>query len=269
METGTRARKSPHQILNGTPAHLTEYLCELFGSCFNFFVGLSMVTLNFGTHFTEHWVPSNSLRLLINGLVYAGSGSLFAISPLGKLSGAHINPSMSLAFYLSGKMHLGDLVGYIISQMIGQTLGAVLLVLFWGKYAASISNGMTLPEAGFPLWLPFLAEVILTFALVFGVFIFASNKALSKWTPLMTWILIATMVWQEAPLSGTSLNPARSFGPALVSWSWEFHWIYWVAPLLGSVLAVLLFRFAAYELRLHTGKLCHAPLYRSIFKGAQ
>jgi aquaporin Z len=238
----------------------------MVGSCFNFFVGLSMVTLNFGTHFTEHWIPSSSGRLLINGLVYAGSGSLFAISPLGKLSGAHINPSMSLAFYLKGKMHLLDLLGYILSQLVGQALGAALLVMVWGKYASRIHNGMTLPEGGLPLWMPLTAEIILTFLLVFAVFVFTSNKTLSKWTPLMTWMLIAVMVWQEAPLSGTSLNPARSFGPALMSWFWQDQWIYWVAPLTGAAIAALLFRFGAYEMKLHTGKLCSAPNYRSIFK---
>jgi aquaporin Z len=266
MQTAIRVEGWAHQLLNRTPAHLTEYGCELFGSFFNFFVGLSMVTLNFGTGWTEHWIPSPSVRLLINGLVYAGSGSLFAISPLGKLSGAHINPSMSLAMFFRGKMHFRDLVGYVVAQMIGETLGAALLVLVWGKYAANIQNGMTLPASGVPIWIPFLAEMLLTFALVFGVFLFTDHQFLIKWTPLMAWILIAVMVWQEAPLSGTSLNPARSFGPALVSWNWEYHWLYWIAPLSGASLAALLYQWTSDGSSHRSGKLCHASKYRSIFK---
>src|ERR1700738_1330911 len=148
------------------------YAAEACGTAFNVFVGLSAGVINFSPDFPiAHMVPSSSLRLLLTGLIFAGSGSLFAISPLGKLSGAHINPSMSLAFYLRGKMHLFDLFGYILAQLMCQTLGATLLVVVWGKYAAQIRNGMTLPESGLPLWMPLLAEVILPVRLSFAVFV--------------------------------------------------------------------------------------------------
>jgi aquaporin Z len=78
--------------------------------------------------------------------MFAGSGSLVAISPLGKLSGAHINPSGSIAFWLQGKMHHHDICGYIISQFLGAIIGAGLLVSVWGKYAVSVNNGMTCLE---------------------------------------------------------------------------------------------------------------------------
>jgi aquaporin Z len=82
----------------------------------------------------------------------------------------------------------------------------------------------------------------------------------------MVWILVAVMVWLESPNFGTSLNPARSFGPALVSWSWHYHWLYWVAPTLGALLAVGAFRLPTGGARdVLTGKLFHVPLYRSVF----
>ena len=75
------------------------------------------------------------------------------------------------------------------------------------------------------------------------------------------------MVWQEAPISGTSLNPARSFGPALVSWFWQDQWLYWIAPPLGALLAVGAFRlFSIGKRDVLTGKLFHVPHYRSVFK---
>src|SRR5205823_3833559 len=145
-------------------------------------------------------------------------------------------------------------------------LGALLVVLVWGERAASVGVGRTVPGAGSPLWLVFLAEMSLTFLLVLSIFLFVSSHRLMRWTPLMVWILVAMMVWLEAPISGTSLNPARSFGPALVSWFWQDHWLYWVAPPLGALLAVGAFRLLPMgERDLLTGKMFHTPHYRSVF----
>ena len=193
-----------------------------------------------------------------------------AISPLGRLSGAHINPSVSLAFWAHGKMHHHDVLGYVLAQFLGGILGAWLLAVIWGHYASSVLDGMTLPGAGYPLWLVFLAETCLTGLLVFAIFLFVSSYRLLKWTPLMNWFLVASMVWLEAPLSGTSLNPARSFGPALISWFWQAQWLYWLAPPLGALLAVGVYRLGIWTRRdVLTGKLFHTPEYRSVFKNVE
>ena len=190
-----------------------------------------------------------------------------AISPLGKLSGAHINPSVSVAFWLQGKLHLQDLIGYVVAQFLGAILGAWCLVQVWGKRAAAVNNGMTLPGDGYSLGMVFGAEVFITFLLVVIIFVFVSYRALMRWTPLMAWVLIAIMVWLEAPVSGTSLNAARSFGPALVSGRWDAQWIYWLAPLLGAILAVGAYRLTASpRMQVLTGKLFHVSYYRCIFK---
>jgi aquaporin Z len=198
--------------------------------------------------------------------LFAGSGTLVAISPLGKLSGGHINPAVSLAFWLQGKMHHFDLGGYIFGQLLGAISGSLLVVLVWGGYAAGVKYGATAPGAGYPLWIVFLAEVSLTFLLIFFIFLFVSSHRLMRWTPLIVWMLVATMVWLEAPISGTSLNPARSFGPALVSWFWYHHWLYWAAPSLGAWLAVGAFRLLMGGARdVLTGKLFRVAHYRSVF----
>ena len=133
--------------------HWPEYGAELLGTAFNIFVGLSAVVFDFGKGLPmEHLIPNNSIRLLITGLVFAGSGSLVAISPLGKLSGAHINPCVSLAFWAQGKMHQHDIGGYIIGQFLGAIIGTLLLVAVWGRYAASLDNGSkTFSRATLPL----------------------------------------------------------------------------------------------------------------------
>lgn len=248
--------------------HWPEYGAEFLGTAFLVLVGLGAVVFDFGKGLpVSRLIPDESARLLITGLCFAGSGSLVAISPPGRLSGAHINPSVSLAFWVHGKMHHHDLVGYIIGQLLGAILGETLLVLIWGGYAASVRNGMTLPGAGYPLWLVFLAEVVLTALMVFLIFLFVSSHRLLHWTPLMTWFLVAAMVWLEAPISGTSLNPARSLAPALLSWFWQYQWLYCIAPPLGALLAVGAFRiFTVGERDVLTGKLFHVPHYRSVFK---
>jgi aquaporin Z len=264
-------KKTAHYFARWQPLHWAEYTAELVGTTFNIFVGLSAVVFDFGQGLPmEHLIPDPSIRLLITGLIFSGSGALFAISPLGKLSGGHISSSVTLAFWAHGKMHGQDAVGYIVAQFIGAILGAILMVSVWGKYAGSVYNGMTLPGAGYALWFVFLAEVFVTFLLVLSIFLFVCNHRLMRWTPLMTWLLITAIVWLEAPISGASLNPARSIGPAFVTGLWRDQWLYCIAPPLGALLAVAMFRLLSMGRRdVLTCKLCHVPHYRSIFKNVR
>src|SRR5258708_12629294 len=134
-----------------TKLNWSEYAAEACGTAFNVFVGLSAGVINFSPDLhSAHIMPSSSLRFLLTGLIFAGSGSLFAISPLGKLSGAHINPSVSLAFFARGKMHGHDLAGYLIAQFIGGFVGALFLVGIWRPHAPNFPYSIPLPRPGFP-----------------------------------------------------------------------------------------------------------------------
>ena len=250
--------------------HWPEYAAEFLGTGCLVFFGLSAVVFDFAPDLPmAHWIPSAGTRLLINGLLFAGSGSLVALSPLGRLSGAHINPSVSLAFWLGGKMRLCDFAAYVVAQMLGGIAGAAALVVAWRGHAAAVRNGMTLPGDGWPLWFVFDCEAALTGLLVFLIFVFVSSHRLLRWTPLMNWLVVATMVWLEAPISGTSLNPARSFGPALMTGVWSAQWLYFLAPPLGGMLGLAAFHLVMPAWRcLVSGKLVHAPNYRSIFSPA-
>lgn len=248
--------------------HWGEYIAELLGTAIVILVGLSAVVFNMSEDLPlAKLLPNSSWRLLLTGTIFAGSGSLVAISPLGKLSGGHLNPSVSFAFWLQGKMHRHDFVAYVIAQFIGAIAGEALLIAVWGSHAQNVNNGMTIPGQGYALWYVFLAEVLITFLLVLLIFIFVSSKPLMRWTPLMTWFVVAMMVWKESPISGTSLNPARSFAPALLSGVWQDQWLYAIAPPLGALAGVIGFRLLTFgEREILTGKLFHVPHYRCIFK---
>lgn len=270
---GGRGARDARRAIRATKrqTHWPEYAAEAAGTFFLVFIGLSAVVFDMSAGSpVARLIPSTSWRLLLTGLIFAGSGSLVAISPLGKLSGAHINPSVSLAFWLHGKLRAHDFAGYVAGQFVGAVAGAGLLALVWGGRAVSLHDGATLPSPAYPLWASFVAEAAMTLLLVLLIFLFVSHRRLMRWTPLMTWLLVATLVWREAPLSGTSLNPARSFGPALVAQVWSHQWLYFVAPLLGAALAVGVYRWlsvviTAGEMDVRTGKLFHATNYRSVF----
>lgn len=249
--------------------HWPEYGSELLGTAFLVFIALSAVIFNLGLGSPLAVVlPNSSGRRLMTGLILAGSGPIVAISPLGRLSGGHLNPAISLAFWLQGKMHPHDLAGYLASQFLGAVLGAGVAVLVWRGWAASVHNGITAPGMGYSIWGVFLLEMGFTCLLVLAIFLFLSSHRLMHWTPLMSWILVALIYWLAAPISGSSLNPARSFGPALVSWFWRDQWVYVAASPLGALLAVVLFRLlSCVGIRdVLTAKLFHAPRYRCIFK---
>src|SRR5438270_194537 len=140
--------------------HWPEYGSELLGTAFLVFIALSAVTFNFGSGSPLAIVlPNSSVRRLMTGLMLAGSGPLMAISPLGKLSGAHINPAVSLAFWLQGKMHQHDLVGYMASQFLGAVHGVGLVVLIRMQLAASIHYAVTVPMVDDPNRHVFLIEL--------------------------------------------------------------------------------------------------------------
>jgi aquaporin Z len=216
------------------------YLSECIGTALLVGVGLSVVILNNGDGSPiRAWIPDPGTRRAITGFLFGTTGCLITLSPVGRISGAHINPIVSIAFLLKRKISPLHTLGYIIAQMTGSVIGALPLLL-WGTWGSSVEYGATIPLAG-ALPAAFAGETITSFLLVAGIFFFIGHKQLRRFTPYMIPPLYCLMVWAEGPLSGTSTNPARSFGPAVASGIWTDHWLYWAAPVLGAAIAVLLF----------------------------
>ena len=155
---------------------------------------------------------------------------------MGAISGAHLNPGVSLAFALRGDFPWRRVPGYIFIQLVGATLACLFLLAVFGNIQ---HLGATLPGPGYANWQALLMEVVLTVGLVsviLGTASAAQNVGAIAALGVGGYIALAGL-W-SAPVSGTSMNPARSFGPALVSGDFSSYWVYVVGPLAGAVIAV-------------------------------
>ncbi len=155
---------------------------------------------------------------------------------MGAVSGAHLNPGVSLAFALRGDFPWKRVPGYIVIQLAGATLAALFLRWVFGNVE---HLGATLPGPGYKPWQALLMEIVLTTLLVsviLGTASAAQNVGAIAALGVGGYIALAGL-W-SAPVSGTSMNPARSFGPALVSGDWKSYWVYIVGPLSGALIAV-------------------------------
>lgn len=234
---------------------------ELVGTALLVGVGLSIVILNFGRGGpVASIVISAGQRRALTGFLFGTTGALIALSAVGKKSGAHINPVVSVAFWLEGVLPRRALFGYIASQLCGAVLGALPL-LAWGPTGSSVSYGATIPGPGGAL-LALVGETLTTFALVLGLLSMVGNRRLRRFTPAMFPVLYAVMVYLEAPWSGTSTNPARSLGPAAIAGVWPGFWVYCIGPGLGTVAAILVRRAVPKlrDLEIDVAKIYHFEL---------
>ncbi len=234
-------RGAPHPF---NKLHPLLYLSEFIGTAVLVFVGLSVVIALWGKGAPFADLPlSITQRRLVNGTLFGATGAAIAFSRVGKISGAHINPAVTLAFWVEGKIKWRDAVCYVLAQLAGAAAGASAL-LVWGAVGASDLYGAAVPEPHIPLVIPLGGEVMCTFLLIALIFAMASNPRTQPYTPLVNPPLFALLVWLESPLSGASANPARSFGPALIARLYTGQWIYFIGPCAGAVLAVLFSRLA-------------------------
>jgi aquaporin Z len=233
--------------LHGRPVpynrlHPRLYVAEAAGTALLVFFGLSVViAFSAPGGVLAALLPSAGLRRLLAGAGFGMVGALITISPLGRISGAHINPAVSFAFWLEHKLAWRDALGYVLAQLLGAMLGGAPLLL-WGAMGRSVQYGATGVGAGISVGRALAGEVLATLALVLAIFITAAHARTRRLTPWTLPPLFAWLVWWEGPWSGASTNPARSLGPALLSGQWSQFWIYVLGPLLGAGIAIALLR---------------------------
>lgn len=180
-------------------------------------------------------------------ITHVGVGLVFGliiavmIYAVGHISGAHLNPAVTLGFVLVRHFPLRRLLGYWIAQLLGAILASVCLRLLFGSVA---SLGTTLPAGNGGVWQSFGLEFLLTFFLMFVIMAMATDtRAVGQAAALAIGATVALEALFAGPISGASMNPARSLGPALVSWTWTAQWVYLAGPLLGAVAGAYVYRW--------------------------
>lgn len=227
MASPTAMRK-PTQALSKPPGQSwskPELLAEGVGTFVLVFTGTGAVVVNA--------VSGGAITHLGISFIF-GAVVAALIYTLGHVSGAHFNPAVTLALWSLGKFPAHRVPGFVLAQLAGAAIASAAVLACFGNHA---KLGATLPLAG--NWgQAFVLELLLTFILMLVICGSAlDHKAPKGFAGLAIGLAVALEAAFGGPISGASMNPARSFGPALVSGIWEAHWVYWIAPIAGALLA--------------------------------
>jgi aquaporin Z len=213
------------------------------------------------------WHASAAAQRIPMGMAMGLTAIAIIYSPLGRRSGAHMNPALTLTFLRLGKIAPADAAAYVAAQFIGGTGGILLATWFFRGLPAhpSVNYVATVPGADGPA-VAFLAEAAISFGMMLMVLVVSNTARLARFTGLFAGALVAVYIVCEAPFSGMSMNPARTFGPALFAHTARSLWIYFTAPPLGMLLAGELFVGIRGRARVKCAKLHHPSNVRCIFK---
>lgn len=189
-------------------------------------------------------IPAEFGRRVLMGLAMGLTLVGIVFSPWGKQSGAHMNPAFTLTFFWLGKVALWDAVFYILAQFIGGIAGVATVAAFAGKWLAhpAVNYAPTLPGND-GVAISFLAEALISFLLVVIVLTVSSTQKLARFTGVFAGACVAMFIIFESPLSGMSMNPARTVGSALLPGLWTALWVYFLAPSLGMLTAAAAYKF--------------------------
>jgi aquaporin Z len=219
--------------------HWPEYLIEGWAlGCFMISAGVFATVLLSPASPLHTLVPSTIVRTVLLGLAMGLTIILLIHSPWGKRSGAHMNPAITLAYLRLGKIHPWDALFYVLAQSAGGTVGVILVASLLGSLFTGppISYAATLPGSKGAA-IAFLAEAVISFGLMSTVLAFSASSRLTRFTGLAVGCLVALYVSVELPISGTSMNPARTLASAAPGMIWEHFWIYLLAPTLGMLVS--------------------------------
>jgi aquaporin Z len=223
--------------------HWAEYLCEAAElGLFMISAGLFTILLWHPSSPVPSFIPNEIVRRMLTGIAMGSTAIALVFSPLGKRSGAHFNPAVTLTFWRLGKVKNWDAVFYIIAQFIGGILGvfAVALIVREALSHPAVHYAATLPGPQ-GMAIAFIAEFAIAFVLMSVVLRVSNTPHIARYTGFFAGALVATYITLEAPFSGTSMNPARTFGSAFVGHLWTGLWIYFTAPVLAMQLAAAVY----------------------------
>jgi aquaporin Z len=223
--------------------HWIDYLIEAAGlGAFMVSAGLFATLLFSPTSPIPSLIPNGFLRGTLMGIAMGLTAIAIIYSPWGKRSGAHINPAVTLTFFRLKKIAAWDAFFYVLAQFLGGLTGILLV-------STLVGNSFTNPPVSYIVTVPgqwgvlvaFVAEFVLAFGLMMMVLVTSNTKQLANFTGVFAGIMVAFYITFEAPISGMSINPARTFASALPSQIWTAFWVYYLAPPLAMLTAAELY----------------------------
>ena len=204
-----------------------KYGAEFIGTFALVFVGISAMCNNVG---------------LVGVALAHGLTIAVMVSALGHISGGHFNPAITAAVFITGKMEIRDAISYVIAQLLGGYVGALAVKSSFSFLAyAPVNLGIPMLSATTLVSTGVAMELILTFFVVFVLFGTVIDTRAPQVGGLFIGLTITLGILAGGPITGAAMNPARAFGPALALGFWDHHIVYWVGPLLGGVLAALVY----------------------------
>lgn len=248
--------------------HLPEYLMEAAQlALFLIAAGVFTCVFQYPGSPIHQAIPNGDLRRFLIGVVMGITAITLIYSPWGKQSGAHINPAVTLTFYRLGKVKLQDAIFYILFQCLGGLFGVYLVALLLGQVFTKVPVNYIVTVPGKSGWVvAVLGELVIAFVMMMTVLLSSNNQKLSRFTGLFAGFLVMLYVFFEAPLSGFSMNPARSFASALPAHIWTSFWLYVIVPPAGMFLASGVYQYLFGKRAVKCAKLHHNNHKRCIFR---
>ena len=254
--------------LHNSRLHWPEYLMEAGEvAIYLFFTCVFATLLQHPASPIRHVIMPPIARRGLMGLAIGATVTAIILTPWGKQSGGHLNPALTFAFYRLGKVAPWDLMFYVTAQFAGAAGGVALaaFVLRVAPGSTPIRYAVTAPGVHGKT-VAFAAELTISFGLMIAILFLTNHNMLARYTPFFVGALYAVYITFEAPLSGMSMNPARTFGPAWEISYWHAVWIYFAAPTLGMLLAAGVFLRLRAGVGPYCAKLHHANDKRCIFR---
>jgi MIP family channel proteins len=212
---------------------LRKYIAEFIGT-------FALVFIAAGSNAVDHM--SHGILGLTGMAITTGVTVMVMIYAIGHISGAHINPAVTIAMLVTGKLGIRDSFAYIISQVTGACAASFLVMELFPSAVNNINLGATSLSTNISPTTGMIIEAVLTFLLVFTIFGVAvdsrSPPGLAGFA-IGSFVLLAILI--GGPVTGASMNPARSFGPALMAGYWTDHLVYWIGPIIGGIVAALVY----------------------------
>ena len=246
--------------------HWPEYLIEAAGLGFFMLSACAFGVLLFHPSSPAvAAIPDATLRRVLMGAAMGSTAVAIIYSPWGKRSGAHINPATTLAFFRLGKVKPADAFFYVVAQFVGGVAGTLIAVALLRPAVGVPEVNYVVTRGEYGAVVAFAAEAAITFLLMTVVLNASNSPRLSRWTGLFAGALVMTYIGAETPLSGMSMNPARTFSSAFAARFWSALWVYFAAPPLGMLAAAELYKRTRGLSRVYCAKYHHRNTQRCIF----